>query len=79
MKMDLQTLCEKVQRAVPTARATAIPEMNQVIVTFTNRPDVEVALLTPNLQMQLRKGGLDEESFSALLFSVRRVSIPQNW
>lgn len=73
MKIDLQTLCEKVEHAVPTARTTVVPEMHQVIVRFTNRPDVEVALLTPYLQHQVAKGHIDFEDYSNLILSICRI------
>ena len=59
MKIDLENLCRKVEAAEPTARTRAVPEQNQIIVTFTNRPDVEVALLTPWDQMQIKRGWMD--------------------
>lgn len=74
MKMDLHTLCQKVEDAVPTSRAVAMPEINQVIVTFLNRPDVEIALLTPYQQNAIRTNSLDAESISCLCQSVRTIA-----
>ena len=74
MKMDLETLCRRVEATVPTARATAIPEANQIVVTFTNRPDVEVALLTPYYQAKLSKGIIESDDLIALLLELKRIS-----
>ena len=76
MKIDLETLCRNVEAAEPTARAKAVPEQNQVIVTFANRPDVEIALLTPWYQMQIKKGWMENEDLAEILLSVRRVANP---
>ena len=74
MKMDLQTLCDKVERAIPTAIATPLPAQNQVIVGFMNRHDVEIALLTPAYQSQIKRGLLDEHDYDALLFSLKQLA-----
>lgn len=74
MKMDLETLAKIVEERVPTARATCVPEVNQIVVTFTNRPDVEVSLLAPYLQSQLRMGRIGTDDLSELLFTLRRIT-----
>ena len=74
MKIDLNTLCEKVEAAVTTARALPITDATQIIVTFANRPDVEIALLTPYQQNAVRTNSLDAESVSLLLQSVRTIA-----
>ena len=71
MKIDLETLCRKVEAAEPNAKAKAVPEQNQIIVTFTNRPDVEIALLTPWYQMQIRRGWMENEEIVELLLSIK--------
>lgn len=73
--IDLDTLCKKIESAIPTAKATIDRNTNQIIVTFNNRPDVEVALLTPWYQMQIKKGMLKEEDLSDLLYSIRSISL----
>ena len=74
MKMDLKTLCLKVEAAVPTIRAQALPDQNQIIVTFTNRPDVEISLLTPYLQGQIKKGKLEPDDLATLLSSIEGIA-----
>lgn len=74
MKIDLYTLGHKVEVAVPSVNATVFPEQNQIIVTFANRPDVEVALLTPWLQRQIRNGHISDEEFFDILSSIQRIS-----
>ena len=78
MKMDLYTLCEKVEATTNAAVALPDEENTQVIVRFTNRPDVEINLLTPYAQMQIRGGHIDHNVLVDLLESVRRIAgIPQ--
>lgn len=74
MKMDLDTLCGKVEATALTAHAFPIVETNQIIVTFTNRPDIEIALLTPYAQQQLAAGRLDYELLADMLKSIRSVA-----
>ena len=50
MQIDLETLCRKVEQAEPTAHCLPLPGNDQVVVTFGNRPDVEIALLIPYAQ-----------------------------
>ncbi len=71
MKMDLETLAKIVEEQVPTARATCVPEANQIVVTFTNRPDVEVALLTPWYQNRAKNHTLDVSDVLELVMSIR--------
>lgn len=74
MKIDLNALCDKVEAAVPTARATAVPEINQVIVSFTNRPNVELSLLTPSQQGLLKSNEISAEDLAELLLSIKRIA-----
>lgn len=76
MKMDLETLAKIVEEQVPTARATCVPEVNQIIVAFMNRPDVEVALLTPYYQSSIKAGSLDVADIDDLVESVRMLVSP---
>ena len=75
MRIDLETLCRKVEQAEPTAHCRPLPGNDQAVVTFDNRPDVEIALLIPYAQQQIRKGYLDDDVYTDLLFSVRRIAI----
>ena len=74
MKIDLETLCRKVEAAEPNAKAKAVPEQNQIIVTFANRPEVEIALLTPWYQRQVKKGWMKNQDILELLFDIRRLA-----
>ena len=74
MKMDLETLAKIVEEQVPTARATCVPEANQIVVTFTNRPDVEISLLTPWQQNSLISGSMSDDDLKELLQSVRTIA-----
>lgn len=55
MKIDLDFLCNRIEATVPTAKATALPDVNQVIVSFSSRPDIEIALLTPYYLTRVQK------------------------
>lgn len=76
MKMDLETLAKIVEERVPTARPTCIPEANQIVITFTNRPNIEMALLTPYFQSLLVRGHLGTEDVFDIVNSI--VPIAQN-
>lgn len=73
MKMDLETLARIVEERVPTAKAICFPEANQIVVTFTQRPDIEVALLTPWFQKQIKKGDLELPELREIIESVMRL------
>ena len=74
MRLDLETLCRKVEQAEPTAHCRLLPGNDQAVVTFDNRPDVEVSLLVPYAQKQIRGGYLDDDLYTDLLFSIRRIA-----
>lgn len=74
MKINLKTLEEKVKQTVPTATTAICLEQDQIIVGFTNRQDVEIALLTPYAQAQLRKGFIEDDYLNELLRSVKNIA-----
>lgn len=74
MKIDFQSLCDRVEAAEPSAHALIIPEQNQIIVRFDHRPDVEIVLLTPYLQSVVLQGIICDDDLSELLFSIRRIA-----
>lgn len=74
MQIDLKTLCEKVEQAEPRARCHPLPTGDQALVTFTNRPDVEVWLLIPYAQQQIRTGHLDDDIYTDTLFTIRQIA-----
>ena len=45
--MTLEKLADIVERKIPTAQCEVIQAAMQIIVTFTTRPGVSIALLTP--------------------------------
>ena len=73
MKIDLEALAKIVEERVPNTKTISIPGQSQVIVAFENRPDVEVALLTPYYQAQLRRGTLDISDLKELLNSISQI------
>ena len=75
--MTLATLAGNVERAVPGSRCQVLPAQNQIVVWFDSRPDVELSLLTPMQQRQLRTGSLDPDEYSEMLFTLRKIANAQ--
>lgn len=73
MGITIEELSREIEEIVPTARALPISEANQIIVTFANRPNVEVALLTPWYQMRLKNGNLSLADIGELKAELDRV------
>jgi hypothetical protein len=67
-------LCRKAEQAEPHATCRPLPGGDQAVVTFDNRPDVEIALLIPYAQKQIQSGYLDDDLYTDLLFSIRRIA-----
>ena len=74
MKMDLETLAQIVEEQIPTARVTCVTGANQIVATFSNRPDVEVALLSLYFQAQLARNSISDEDLSLLLKEIKIVA-----
>lgn len=70
----LTELAKKVETAEPTAHCQIDSYGCQIIVRFDKRPDVEIALLNPMAQKQIKKSCLDADTLTDLLFSVKRIS-----
>jgi len=72
----LESIAQKVESAEPTAHCYIDKRNCQIVVSFDKRPDTEIALLTPYAQGQVKKGKLDNDLYSEMLFSVRKIA---NW
>ena len=72
--MTLTALASNIENAVPESRCQVLAAQGQIIVRFTNRPDVELTLLTSWEQRQLQDGFIDADLYSELLFSLRRIA-----
>ena len=72
--MMLTALANNIENAVPESRCQVLAAQGQIIVRFTNRPDVELTLLTSWEQQQLQDGFIDADLYSELLFSLRRIA-----
>ena len=72
----LEKLANKVEAAEPTAHCFIDKWNCQIITSFDKRPDVEIALLTPYAEGQIKKGHLDADLYSEMLFSVKNIA---NW
>ena len=74
--MTLEKLADIVERKISTAQCEVVHEAMQIIVTFTNRPEVSIALLTPAYQSAMRDNKLDLYDLNILLESLRKVATP---
>lgn len=72
----LEKIANKVEKAEPTAHCFIDKWNCQIIVKFDNRQDTKIALLTPYAQGQVKKGYLDADLYSEMLFSVKKIA---NW
>lgn len=73
MKMTLAALAKIVEERISTARATCMPEAQQIVVTFTSRVDLEVALLTPYYQRKVATGDFSFIDLEDLLNSLKPI------
>lgn len=73
MKMDLETLARTVEERVPTAQTTCVYLANQIMVTFMNRSNIEVTLLTPWFQRQIRTAMIDSSDVTDLVSSLLSI------
>lgn len=76
-EMTLSTLASNIERTVPGSHCQVLPTQNQIVVRFDSRPDVELSLLTPMQQRQLRDGYLDPDDYSELIFTLRKIANTQ--
>ncbi len=72
----MDKIANKVEKAEPTAHCFIDKWNCQIIVKFYNRQDTKIALLTPYAQGQIKKGYLDADLYSEMLFSVKKIA---NW
>jgi len=76
MNETLERIAQAVEDIEPSAHCQIDKWNCQIIVSFAKRPDTEIALLTPYAQGQVKKGHLDEDLFSEMLFSIKSIA---NW
>lgn len=74
--MTLELLAKKIEEAEPTAHCRIDKWNWQIIVSFDKRKDVKISLLTPYAQGQIKKGYIDADLFSEMLFNVKKIA---NW
>ena len=77
MPMTLAALSGNIEKAVPEACCQVLSAQGQIVVRFTNRPDVELSLLTPMQQRQLRDGYFDSDDYSEMIFTLRKITNAQ--
>ena len=78
---QLEMIAAAVERAEPAARCQIDTWGCQINVSFDTRPDVEIALLTPWAQKEVRSGAINQDTLSDLLFSIRTIANyePENY
>ena len=74
MGITLEELSRRIEEDVPTAKALPISHANQIIISFSDRPDVEVSLLTPWYQMRLSNGILSDADIGELKKELIRLT-----
>ena len=74
MREVLEQIAGGIERAEPTAHCRIDPFSCQIIVSFDRRRDVEISLLTPIAQSQVKRGKIDRDLYSEMLFSVRKIA-----
>lgn len=72
----LEKIANAVEKAEPTAHCFINKWNCQIVVKFDNRQDTEIELLTPYAQGQVKRGHLDADLYSDMLFSVKKIA---NW
>ena len=70
MKMDLEALAKVLEEQIPNVITICVPEINQIVATFVDRPDVEIALLTPSYQTKIIRNGLESIGLSQNICSM---------
>lgn len=70
--MNTEQIAKMIEQAEPRAKCAVLPD--QVIVRYTNRPEVEIAALTPYYQTRLRQGKLKIEDITPLFFEIIKIA-----
>ena len=74
MKMNLEKLARIVEESAPNVKTVCFPEENQIVVSFADRPDVEVSLLTPWMQKKLKNNELDSDELFLILTEINSIN-----
>ena len=74
MRITIGGLCTLVEKSVPGTHCTPIPNSIQIRVTFNYRPDKVVTLLTPYLQVCLKRGEIPDDDLHRLIEEVRGIA-----
>lgn len=74
MRLTIIELCALVERSVPRTHCSIVPNITQILVTFDYRPDKVAALLTPYLQMCLKRGEIPDDDLQRLIDEVRGIA-----
>ena len=77
MPMTLAALASNIEETVPEARCQVLSAQSQIVVQFTTRPKVELSLLTPMQQRQLRDGYFDPDDYSEMVFTLHKIANAQ--
>lgn len=74
--ISIQDILCRIEKEEPRAKAVLTENNSQIVVSFTNRPDVELTLLTPFHQKLIRMGKISKSDVDELMYSVKNIA---NW
>ena len=74
MQLTPEELCALIEKSVPRTHCRLIPNTTQISVTIDYRPDKVVSLLTPYLQMCLKRGAVPDDDLQRLIEEVRGIA-----
>lgn len=74
MKITIGELCALIERSVPGTHCHPVPNITQIRVTFDYRPDKVATLLTPYLQVCLKRGEIPDDDLHRLIEEVRGIA-----
>ena len=74
MEELLDKIAVLVEHSESTAHCAVNATIPQITVTFDERPDVSLSLLTPTIQNRIKIGRLDEDDISELLHFVKKTA-----
>ena len=74
MRITIGELCTMIEKSVSGAHCHPVPNITQIRVTFDYRPDKVVTLLTPYLQVCLKRGEIPDDDLHRLIEEVRGIA-----
>ncbi len=79
MGYTIDDICGHIEKEVPGTCCFSSPDQTQIAVTFNNRTDTVIHLLTPFYQNRLSSGKITEEDILQLVSDVRSIAERKPW